>query len=366
MTTPKTTPRIILGTQSFALHTTDPKTADFRVQGPENLKPFLDLLETFGVLELDTARVYCGGDTEATIGLVEGEPLTRFEISTKVYPLQPGDHSPEALVRHLYQSLEQLKVDKVKIFYLHAPDFYTPFETTLKAIDDLYKDGLFDEYNPLMRQVERELFPCLRELGMKFYAYNPIAGGFLTGKYHIDSIVRDGTRFDTKTILGSYNKLRQTRAAALDTQDTDGNENVFLGFEGKDFTFQDLENEVEFLECSAENKDIERIKDWMADALRKVTESYGTPLLEASIRWMNHHSGLGPNDGLIFGANDCVGNLKENLISLQQGPLNKELVKAFEELWGKVKAANQTYFRRDIRYLKPEDDDVGSDEETEK
>ncbi|GJJ73317.1 signal recognition particle receptor subunit beta [Entomortierella parvispora] len=60
------------------------------------------------------------------------------------------------------------------------------------------------------------------------------------------------------------NKLRQTRTAALDTQDADGNENVFLGFEGQDFTFQDLENEVEFIECSAENKDMEAVKDWMA------------------------------------------------------------------------------------------------------
>lgn len=60
------------------------------------------------------------------------------------------------------------------------------------------------------------------------------------------------------------NKLRQTRTAALDTQDADGNENVFLGFEGQDFTFQDLENEVEFIECSAESKDMETIKDWMA------------------------------------------------------------------------------------------------------
>ncbi|KAF9098101.1 hypothetical protein BGX27_000873 [Mortierella sp. AM989] len=59
------------------------------------------------------------------------------------------------------------------------------------------------------------------------------------------------------------NKLRQTRTAALDTQDSEGNENVFLGFEGKDFSFQDLENEVEFIEYSAENKDIESIKDWM-------------------------------------------------------------------------------------------------------
>ncbi|KAF9327994.1 hypothetical protein BG006_008767 [Podila minutissima] len=59
------------------------------------------------------------------------------------------------------------------------------------------------------------------------------------------------------------NKLRQTRTAALDTQDSEGNENVFLGFEGQDFSFQDLENEVEFIECSAENKDIEGVKDWI-------------------------------------------------------------------------------------------------------
>ncbi|KAF9398177.1 hypothetical protein BGZ94_006083, partial [Podila epigama] len=132
-------------TQSFALETTNPATSDFRVQGAKATKPFLDLLESFGVLELDTARVYCDGDTEIVLGQVEGEPLSRFEVSTKVYPIQPGDHMPEALTRHLYRSLEALKVGKVKIFYLHAPDFFTPFEVTLKAIDDLHKEGLFEE-----------------------------------------------------------------------------------------------------------------------------------------------------------------------------------------------------------------------------
>jgi aflatoxin B1 aldehyde reductase len=91
------------------------------------------------------------------------------------------------------------------------------------------------------------------------------------------------------------------------------------------------------------------------DALKAVSNAHGIPLLEASIRWMNHHSGLGPKDGLIFGANDRVDDLRENLVSLQQGPLPKELVKAFEDTWEKVRAANQTYFRRDVRYLKPED-----------
>lgn len=135
-------------TQSFALETTDPTKSDFRVQGAENFKPFLSCLERYGVHELDTARVYCEGDTETVLGQVLGSPTSPFkpfEVSTKVYPIQPGDHGPEALTRHLYRSLEQLKRDKVKIFYLHAPDFYTPFEVTLKAVDELHKEGLFEE-----------------------------------------------------------------------------------------------------------------------------------------------------------------------------------------------------------------------------
>lgn len=91
------------------------------------------------------------------------------------------------------------------------------------------------------------------------------------------------------------------------------------------------------------------------DALKAVSDAHGIPLLEASIRWMNHHSGLGPKDGLIFGANDRVEDLRENLISLQQGPLRKDLIKAFEDTWEKVKAANHSYFRRDVRYLSPSD-----------
>ncbi|KAF9947853.1 hypothetical protein BGZ72_010222 [Mortierella alpina] len=340
MSAAKATPRVILGTQSFALNTTDPTQADFRVQGAENMKPFLDCLESFGVLELDTARVYCGGDTETVIGQVEGQPLSRFAISTKVYPLQPGDHAPEALTKSFHLSLQELKVKKVKIFYLHAPDFFTPFEVTLKAVDDLYRQGLFEQfglsnfaawqvawiqqiceykgyvkptvyqgwYNPLMRQVERELIPCLREFGMKFYAYNPIAGGFLTGNYTINSSVRNGTRFDTKTLLGSTYREQYWNP-------------LYFG---------------------------------AVAALKTVADAHGIPLLEASIRWLNHHSPLGSEDGLVFGANDRVEDLKENLLSLQKGPLPKELVQAFEDAWQKTKAGSQTYFRRDFRNDKSE------------
>ncbi|KAG0228288.1 hypothetical protein BGW42_002280 [Actinomortierella wolfii] len=59
------------------------------------------------------------------------------------------------------------------------------------------------------------------------------------------------------------NKLRHTRTAALDTQDAEENETVFLGFEGQDFSFLDLENEVEFIECSVESDNIDAIKEWV-------------------------------------------------------------------------------------------------------
>ncbi|KAG0053020.1 hypothetical protein BGZ83_001782 [Gryganskiella cystojenkinii] len=349
MTSERTTPRIILGTQSFALETSDPTKSDFRVQGAENFKPFLRCLERYNVHELDTARVYCEGDTETVLGQVLGSPASKlgpFEVSTKVYPIQPGDHAPEALTRHLYRSLEQLKRDKVKIFYLHAPDFYTPFDVTLKAINDMHNEGLFEEfglsnfaawqvatvyqichfkgyvkptvyqgwYNPLMRQMEREVFPCLKEFGIRFYAYNPIAGGFLTGNYSIDSEVPAGSRFDTKTLLGPYYREQYWLPLYFDA----------------------------------------------VQVLKEQSLRHDIPLLEASIRWMNHHSGLGPKDGLIFGANDRVEDLEDNLKSLQKGPLPKDLAQAFEECWDKVKAGYQTYFRRDIRG----DKDKSSDEET--
>ncbi|CAM9972821.1 unnamed protein product, partial [Hapterophycus canaliculatus] len=56
-------------------------------------------------------------------------------------------------------------------------------------------------YNAVTREVERELLPALKKLGMRFYAYNPLAGGILTGKHSFDS-PPDGGRFSSKTVWG--------------------------------------------------------------------------------------------------------------------------------------------------------------------
>ena len=108
-------------------------------------------------------------------------------------------------------------------------DKSTPIEDTLAAVQRLYEENRFKElglsnypswevvyihryckergwvvptvyqgmYNPLTREVERELFPALRKLSMRFYAYNPLCGGLLTGKHDYESMSdRAGTRFD--------------------------------------------------------------------------------------------------------------------------------------------------------------------------
>ena len=115
------------------------------------------------------------------------------------------------------------------MWYLHGPDRTTPYEETLKAVNELYKEGKFKRfgisnymswevaeiceicktngyilpsayqgiYNAIHRKVEPELFPCLRKFGIAFYEFNPLGGGLFTGRYRsLEEAVEPGSRFD--------------------------------------------------------------------------------------------------------------------------------------------------------------------------
>ncbi|CAN0295964.1 unnamed protein product, partial [Scytosiphon promiscuus] len=58
-------------------------------------------------------------------------------------------------------------------------------------------------YNAMTREVERELLPALKRLGMRFYAYNPLAGGLLSGKHNYEKPPEEG-RFSTNTLWGGF------------------------------------------------------------------------------------------------------------------------------------------------------------------
>ncbi|KAF9346381.1 Aflatoxin B1 aldehyde reductase member 2 [Mortierella sp. AD094] len=317
-------PRVVLGTMTFGFETKHDLSL-IRVCGPENVKSFLDLFGSYGHVELDTARIYGAGTTEQ---LLSQSPTAHFKIATKAWPFEDGSFNEENLAAQLRQSLKALNTTKVDIFYLHAPEGVTPLEVTAKAVNDLYKEGLFERfglsnfsswqvtliyeickqnayvlptvyqgmYNPISRTVVPELLPCLKYFNISFYAYHPIAGGLLTGKYKFDKDVADGLRFDPKTGFGKHFRERYWNQ---------------LTFEG-----------IGILEKAAAENQI--------------------TLLEATLRWMRHHSRLEAKDGIIIGASS-LKNLEESLSDLDKGPLDESMIRAFDEAWEKVKPSSQYY-----------------------
>jgi aflatoxin B1 aldehyde reductase len=194
-TTSLNKPRIILGCMTFGPPGTEDKGA--RVTSLDDYNSCLSYLQTNGYNELDTARAYIAGQQEKFTA--EANYYDKgFTIATKCYPSEPGMHKPENLKASLNKSLSELGTKCVDIFYLHAPDRSVPFEDTLQACDDLFKEGKFVTlglsnfaawevaevvniarerglvqpkiyqamYNAITRAIEPELIPCCRKYGI--------------------------------------------------------------------------------------------------------------------------------------------------------------------------------------------------------
>ncbi|KAF8924378.1 hypothetical protein BGZ58_001839 [Dissophora ornata] len=253
---------------TFGLEQTDATNNAVQVHGVDNIKPFLDMFSARGHNELDTARVYGDGDTEIVLGQFNVE---KYKIATKVWPIVPKAHGAEFLKKTFKDSLEALKLQKVDIFYLHAPDYSTPFEETVKAVDDLYREGLFER-----------------------------AGGLLSGRHNFDKDV-DGGRFNEKNAFGKIYRERYWNTLYFDA--------------------------IKMIE--------------------KVTKEHNITLIESALRWMTHHSGLGPNDAIIAGASS-LKHLEDNLNDLEKGPLPKEVLDVYDEAWENVKVACPSYFKSPV------------------
>jgi aflatoxin B1 aldehyde reductase len=230
-------------------------------------------------------------------------------------------HSPEDVRRGLLDSLKALKAEKVDLWYLHAPDRTIPFEVTLKEVDKLHKEGYFSRfglsnfmswevaqvceicekngwikpsvyqgiYNGLHRAVEQELLPCLRHYGISLYAFQPLAGGFLTSRYHRNQTeFEEGSRFDPKRNQGKLHHGRYWNEEYFDA----------------------------------------------LDIIRPVVQKHGLTEAECAFRWMTHHSQLKSslNDAVLVGASS-PGRLEENLIDLEKGPLPDDVIEALDAGW---------------------------------
>jgi len=195
----------------------------------EALKPALEAIKAAGITAIDTAEAYGAGSNESNLGEAGAASTYGLVISTKNSGgWQKGKAlQPDNLVRATKESLARLKVDQVDIFYIHGPDRTMKLEEWVPTIQELYKQGAFrrfgvsnfsaDEvcalydyskkhgfvlptvyqgnYNAVSRSIESTLFPTLRELSIAFYAYSPIAGGFLTKSRALLEAGREGGRF---------------------------------------------------------------------------------------------------------------------------------------------------------------------------
>ncbi|XP_023693086.1 aflatoxin B1 aldehyde reductase member 3 [Paramormyrops kingsleyae] len=288
-----------------------------------------------GHADLDTALMYTGGKSEAIIGEI-GLPKT-VRIATKANPWEGKTLKAESVRSQLDTSLQRLRTQCVDVFYLHAPDHENPVEDTLRACNQLHKEGRYKElglsnyaswevaeiycicknnswvlptvyqgmYNATTRQVETELFPCLRHYGIRFYAYNPLAGGLLTGKYNHEEkneVQPEGRFFGNswaKAYRDRYWKESHFRAIGI-----------------------------------------------VQKALQDVYGSEKPTMTSAAMRWMYHHSKLQgeAGDGVIIGMSS-MEQLQENLSAAEEGPLEAGVVEAFQQAWHLVAHDCPNYFR---------------------
>jgi aflatoxin B1 aldehyde reductase len=209
------------------------------------------------------------------------------------------------------------------VYCIHTPDRRIPWKETLAGANELYKQGAFKRlglsnflpheveeviavakennfvvptvyegnYSAVARRTETELFPVLRKHGMAFYAYSPIAGGFLS-KSKAELTDAEG-RFGAKNPLAPvYNAMynKPSFVAALDVWD-------------------------------------------------QIARDEGVSRAELAYRWIVYHSKLQGDlgDAVIVGARKHE-QLRETVAAIEKGPLSDHAVKRIDEVWESIKA----------------------------
>ena len=296
----------------------------------EDAVAMLQAFSEAGGAEVDSAYVYNDGLCERELGGCFRElGGDCFSVATKANPRVTGRLDAASVEMQLEGSLRHMGLASIDVFYLHFPDEATPVRSALEGCARLYDRGLFKElgvsnfplalveemiplcdgmgcprptvfegvYNALGRKAEEELMPALDGLGMRFYAYNPLAGGLLSGRY--SSIEEDPT--DGRFAL----RAKSYRARY-------------------------------WKECYFEAVGL--VSAACAEA--------GIPVAEAAYRWLARHSTLDASrgDGVIVGASR-LGQLEQNLASLEKGTLSADVLKAFERAWSFVADEAPEYYR---------------------
>ncbi|AIO18607.1 General stress protein 69 [Candidatus Izimaplasma bacterium HR1] len=297
----------------------------------------VDLKQSFKMIDyfaeqggqiLDTAYVYNDGLSEEFLGRYLKQSKNSLIIATKVNPRVTGSLDREAIIMQVEESLKRLQSRQIDLLYIHFPDRNTSLEEILSTCNDLFVIGKVKSiglsnfsaemvqdvcdlcetmdwvtpsvyegmYNVFARKVEKTLFDTLRKNKMKFYAYNPLAGGLLSGRY-------DNFEEDIKTGRFANRPNYKNR-------------------------YWKKENFIALNE------------------LNEVCKRYNIGIREMAYRWLAHNSYLSQKDGdsIILGASN-VEQLKDNICSLSKGDLPLEIVSVIDKVWKRICDSSPEYYR---------------------
>jgi aryl-alcohol dehydrogenase-like predicted oxidoreductase len=195
-----------------------------------------------GITFFDTADVYPlgkSGMSERYLAEALGERRKDVIVATKFGSPRhrpagavpgsgvQGGGSRRYIMQAVETSLRDLRTDYIDLYQMHRPDPLTPIDETVRALDDLIRQGKVryvgcsnfpawrvvdavrvaealgaerfvscqDEYSLLVRYIDPELVPAMQSLGLGLLPYFPLAGGMLTGKYDLHAALPEGTRF---------------------------------------------------------------------------------------------------------------------------------------------------------------------------
>jgi aryl-alcohol dehydrogenase-like predicted oxidoreductase len=214
-----------------------------------------------GINFVDTADVYAEGRSEEIVGRALRGRRDGVVLATKVHgPMGPGPNdkgnSRLWIMRAVEDSLRRLETDHIDLYQMHRPDPSIPIEETLGALTDLVRQGkvryvgsstfpgwMIEQaewtaerrmlerfaceqapYSIFVREVERDVFPVTRALGMGVIVWSPLAGGWLAGRYRRGEDAPKESRAVTYAERGSpiaarYDASRPANQRKLDLVD---------------------------------------------------------------------------------------------------------------------------------------------------
>jgi aryl-alcohol dehydrogenase-like predicted oxidoreductase len=281
-----------------------------------------------GINFFDTANIYTRGAAETILGKTLKGRRDKVILTSKVRG-KMGDAPDEeglsraAMRKAIDASLQRLGTDYLDIYYLHQPDYATPIEETLDAMEELVREGKVrfpaisnyaawqvaeilcicekrgyhpyfisqPMYNLIARGIEEEYLPFCRRFGVAVIPYNPLAGGLLTGKHSRQGGPTPGTRFDS-------NKMYQDRYWLDD--------------------------------------DFAAVED-----LRAIAAEAGKTLVELAFQWLLSQPAV---DSIILGASR-VEQLQENLKAVESPRLDESLLQRCDAVWKRLRGITPKYNR---------------------